>query len=257
MNSPFIGMDPYLEGGLWPDVHHGLIGELQKVLVPLIRPKYVARVERYVVKDTYPEKDRGIMYPDVGVYLNANRVEESMVAYGDQPLPTPPTISIAITEPVEVRIYVLEIRDRDNNQLITAIEVLSPVNKRKPGLAPYLAKREKLYQEGIHLLEIDLLRRGTRPFKHKKLADALYVIALTRAYEGKTDIWSMDLATPLPTIPIPLIEGDEDILVNLQAILNEVYKNCAYDLSIDYSKSPPPPKLAKELWKDIKKSPSK
>lgn len=257
MNSPFIGMDPYLEGSLWSDVHHELIGQLKRILVPLIRPKYVARVERYVVKDTYPEKDRGIMYPDVGVYLNAKRVEEPMIAYGDQRLPTPPTISIAITEPVEVRIYVLEIRDVDNNQLITAIEVLSPVNKRKPGLAPYLAKREKLYQEGIHLLEIDLLRRGTRPFAHKKLVDAFYVIALTRANEGKTDIWSMDLDTSLPTIPIPLMEGDEDVLVDMQAVLNEVYKNAAYDLSIDYSKPPPPPKLAEHLWKNIQKSPSK
>ena len=55
MKSPFIGMDPYLEGSLWSDVHHGLISGLQKILAPLIRPKYVARVERYVVKDTSPQ----------------------------------------------------------------------------------------------------------------------------------------------------------------------------------------------------------
>ncbi len=249
MKSPFIGMDPYLEGSLWSDVHHGLIGRLQKTLVPLIRPKYVARVERYVVKDTSPQKDAGIMYPDVGVYLNENRVEEPMIAYGSQRLPTPPTISIALIEPIEVRIPVLEIRDVDNNQLVTAIEVLSFINKRKPGLAPYLSKREKLHQEGVHLLEIDLLRRGTRPFEHPDLKDALYVVALTRGLDTKIDIWTMDLTTSLPVVPIPLKENDSPIFVDLQKALNQVYEDAGFDLSIDYSKAPPLPKMEEKLWK--------
>jgi len=256
MKSPFIGMDPYLEGSLWTDVYHRLIGELQKMLVPLIRPKYVARVERYVVKDTSPQKDVGIMYPDVGVYLNANRVEEPMIAYGQQRLPTPPTISIAFVEPVEVRIPILEIRDIDNNQLITAIEVLSFINKRKPGLEPYLTKRKNLYKEGVHLLEIDLLRRGIRPFEHPDLKNTLYVVALTRGNDTKTDIWSMDLETPLPVVPVPLKEGDTDVFVDLQRTLNQVYEDAGFDLSINYAKAPPPPKMAEKLWNRVNKKES-
>jgi hypothetical protein len=36
MPSPFPGMDPYLEGRLWPDVHHTLAVELRRHLVPLL-----------------------------------------------------------------------------------------------------------------------------------------------------------------------------------------------------------------------------
>lgn len=46
MPSPFPGMDPYLESPvIWPDVHHGLISEIQAALNPRLRPRYVARVE--------------------------------------------------------------------------------------------------------------------------------------------------------------------------------------------------------------------
>ena len=46
---------------------------------------------------------------------------------------TPTTVVIPATTPIRVRIPEIEIRDIQNNQLITAIEILSPVNKRKPG----------------------------------------------------------------------------------------------------------------------------
>ncbi len=49
MPSPFPGMDPYLEDpGLWPDVHHGLISEMQANLNAHVRPKYYVRVEERV-----------------------------------------------------------------------------------------------------------------------------------------------------------------------------------------------------------------
>lgn len=44
MPSPFPGMDPYLEGYLWPDVHQRLATEISKQLTPRLRPKYVARL---------------------------------------------------------------------------------------------------------------------------------------------------------------------------------------------------------------------
>ena len=67
MSSPFPGTDPYLEGHLWPDVHRALAGEIRRRLVPLLRPRYVARLEVYVVEDETPEIEIGILYPDVEV----------------------------------------------------------------------------------------------------------------------------------------------------------------------------------------------
>lgn len=43
MPSPFPGMDLYLEGYLWPDVHHALANKIWQQLAPKIRPSYTVR----------------------------------------------------------------------------------------------------------------------------------------------------------------------------------------------------------------------
>ncbi|MDY7006966.1 MAG: DUF4058 family protein [Cyanobacteriota bacterium] len=68
----------------------------------------------------------------------------------------------------------MEIRVTAQNILVTCIEVLYPVNKRETGLTNYRQKRRRLYQAGVHLLEIDLLCRGTRPFSHPQMPDFAY-----------------------------------------------------------------------------------
>lgn len=64
MPSPFPGMDPYLETGLWPDVHNALASKIRAFLAPQLRPKYAARLEIYVVEDTSFDSEIGILYPD-------------------------------------------------------------------------------------------------------------------------------------------------------------------------------------------------
>ena len=64
MTSSFPGMDPFLEGYLWPDVHHDLASAIRQLIAPLIAPKYVARMNIYTVEDTSPEEDINIIYPD-------------------------------------------------------------------------------------------------------------------------------------------------------------------------------------------------
>lgn len=41
MTSPFPGMDPYLEGYLWPDVHNRLAVIISDLIAPQIRPKKI------------------------------------------------------------------------------------------------------------------------------------------------------------------------------------------------------------------------
>jgi hypothetical protein len=48
MASPFPGMDPYLEGYLWSDVHQSLAAQLKRQLSPLVRPNCVVRLARYM-----------------------------------------------------------------------------------------------------------------------------------------------------------------------------------------------------------------
>lgn len=245
MTSPFPGMDPYLEGDLWPDVHHALASQIRRQLMPLIRPKYVARISRYVVEDHTPESEIGIMYPDVEVLQgrSSGEANEPSTAYSAGNTPSPPALSVPVIASVEVQIPVVEIRDAKSNRLITAIEILSPVNKRAPGLEQYLQKRRRLHQAGVHFLEIDLLRRGTRSVRHPKLQKSDYLIALTRAYQPQTDLWPVGMRSPLPTVPVPLSPPDEDVLLDLQQAIRAVYEDAAYYLSIDYDAAPPPPEL--------------
>jgi len=246
MPSPFPGMDPYLESYLWPDAHNALANKLRQQLTPLLRPRYTARLGVYVVEDTAPESDVGIMYPDVEVMLQepagADRGAAGIAAA--MRTITPATLSIPVILPVDVQLVNVEIRDTASNQLVTSIEILSPVNKREPGLTQYRLKRQRLYQAGVHLIELDLIRRGARPVAHHRLPNVPYLIALTRAHTGKTDVWPLTLHDALPTLPIPLRPPDDDITLDLAAALTAVYNEAAYDLSIDYRQDPPPPALS-------------
>lgn len=244
MASPFPGMDPYLEGDLWPDVHHALASQIRRQLMPLIQPKYVARISRYVVEDSNPEQEIGIMYPDVELLQVKREVKEPEPSYANTGSFSPPSLSIPILEPIEVEIPVVEIHDVQGNRLITAIEILSPVNKRSPGREQYLHKHQRMHRAGTHFLEIDLLRRGTRSIQHPRLTTNAYLIALTRAEARKIDVWPLELSAKLPIVPVPLLPEDEEVLLDLQKALSTVYEEAAYQLSIDYTQIPPPPVLS-------------
>ena len=246
MPSPFPGMDPYLEAGLWPDVHNALSGKLRAFLAPQLRPKYAARLEIYVVEDTSPESEIGILYPDVEVFQIRQRTLTPEPAIRQSNIATTPAqLTLPVIQPVEIRVPTVEIRDTTNNVLVSCIEILSPANKREPNITDYRKKRLRLYNANVHLIEIDLLRRGTRPFNHPRLPDVPYLVTLTRAGSGVIDVWFMTLQDTLPTIPVPLLLPDPDAVLDLQAAMNAIYDEAGYDLSIDYTQTPPPPAFSK------------
>ena len=246
-------MDPFWEGYLWPDLHHRLATVISDLLTPQIRPSFVARITKYTVMDTHPAEEAGVMYPDVEIFRR--NVEEPAAIYANSELPpnfTPVTISISPISPIEVRIPVVEIRDRDDNRLISAVEILSPVNKRKPGLEPYQKKRKQYFESGVHLLEIDLIRRGQRPFDHPELPSSHYLITLVRAGNNPTDFWAFDVQDHLPVVPVPLDDMHDDVVLDLEHAIGLIYERSDYGLSINYKKSPPPPKFNKvdQAWMD-------
>ncbi len=235
MPSPFPGMDPYLEGYLWPDVHSALANKIRQQITPLLRPKYTARLEVYLAEDPFPEGEIGILYPAQTIAHDSPSPNLGRGGRG---------VRAAVLEAPVCRLTSVEIRDTAKNRLITSIEILSPVNKREPGLTAYRQKRQRLYQANVHLLELDLLRRGTRPFAQPRLPNAPYCIALTRAQAKQIEFWPIELPTPLPVVPVPLQDSDSDVPLDLQAVLNAIYDEAAYDLSLDYGQPPPPPTLS-------------
>jgi hypothetical protein len=246
MPSPFPGMDPYLEGYLWPDVRSALASKIRQQLTPLLRPKYIARLEVYRVEDPFPEGEIGITYPDVEVLEAQSQPQSRPANSRATTVITPPSLTLPVPETLEVRVTTVEIRDAARNRLVTSVEILSPVNKREPGLTAYRQKRRRLYEASVHLLEIDLLRRGTRPFAQRRLPPVPYCIALTRAGAKHIEIWPVPLASPLPVVPIPLQPPDEDVPLDLRAALRDIYDEAAYDLSLNYNEPPPPPAFSAE-----------
>lgn len=243
MKSPFPGMDPYLEGYIWPDVHNELASAIRELLAPHLAPKYVARIAPYTVEDTSPESEVGIIYPDVAVLSRKNKLQEPAVVYERDGSISPPDVEIPSNISIPVRIPVVEIRDVAKNRLITAIEILSPVNKKKPGLDVYREKRMDLHRAGVHLVEIDLLRRGTRPFVHPMMPQKQYIVTLMRAGSRKTEVWAFNVQDALPVLPVPLVTPDPDVPLDLKLALDMIYERGMYELSIDYEKEPPPPEF--------------
>ena len=250
MKSPFPGMNPWLEGYLWPDVHNRLAQVISELLAPQIAPKYVARLAIATIMDYDPESEIGITYPDVEVFKSTNIVEEPSVTYGNSVL-TEPTLIAPFKLPIEVRIPVVEIRDTARNKLVTAIEVLSPVNKRNPNLKNYREKVEELHKNHVHVLEIDLLRRGTRPFSYRKTISH-YQVQLLRAKTHKAAVWAVNIQDKLPVLPVPLLIPDPDAVLDLGKVMNIIFERSLYHLSIDYHTKPAPPAFFEQDWVWIK-----
>ncbi|GET42605.1 hypothetical protein MiSe_74230 [Microseira wollei NIES-4236] len=160
MPSPFPGMNPYLEHpALWSGIHHRLITAIANDLNPHLRPKYIAAIEERVYEMS-GEKSVLVGIPDVAVQrvsavTNATASNIAVAAPSAQPI----EVTIPLPE-ISTESY-LEIRAVETEEVIAAIEVLSPKNKQSVvGRLQYEAKRQKILGSSTHLVEIDLLRQG-------------------------------------------------------------------------------------------------
>jgi hypothetical protein len=136
----------------------------------------------------------------------------------------------------------VQVRDIQRRQLVAAIEILSPTNKGKEGRREYLRRRERFLDSDVHLLEIDLLRKGRRVPMEQELPAAPYFVFLSRADERPvTEVWPIPLDQPLPTVPVPLRERDADARLDLQQAVTMAYDECCLSDMIDYTKPPDVP----------------
>lgn len=242
MNSPFPGMDPYLEEpGGWPTIHHWLLSVMGEMLVALIAPHYSVRIEeRVYLTDDDDAETRQRLAPDL--YL----VEHAPPQQGNQTASltaTPPTLIEPLFEP-ETRDRFLTIRDRRSRELVTTIELLSPWNKAAGarGRKEFQAKRDTVFATRTHWIEIDLLRSGERPDEVAGKSD--YYALLRRANGGgRLEVWYVDLRDPLPRIAVPLRAPHPDVVLDLQVAFNTIYTRARYADDIDYSRPVPPPPL--------------
>jgi len=243
MPSPFIGMDPYLEGYLWADVHQALAYQFRKQLAPLVEPHYAVRLAVFMLTDHAPAHELGILYPDVEVVRPRRPTERAIRETVHAVAISPAPVSIPLTVPVQVRLVSVEVRDAANNRLVTSIEILSPANKREPGLSNLQAKRDQLRMSDVHVLEIDLIRRGMRTWPTDSIPPSPYLATLVRAGHAHAEIWPIGLRERLPILPVPLRSPDPDVPLDVQTALDTIYDEARYALTINYAETPPEPPL--------------
>jgi hypothetical protein len=255
----FPGMDPYLEHPhLWSGFHHTLITYIRDYLRPLLRPRYVAAVEDRVYLEG---ADREIV-PDLWV-LRAQATQEQ-----------PPSLmqsSLATVEeetPLLVKVPALEVHEgyitildrRSGQKVVTVIEVASPTNKYAgPGRRLYKTKRREVLASDVHLVEIDLLRKGPhilaipKRTARREAGDYDYLSCVNRAKgcRDEYELYPARVRGKLPRILVPLAGADPDVKLEIQSVLGQTYDAGSYRERIDYSK-PCVPRLSAEdqNWAD-------
>ncbi len=249
MPSPFPGMNPYIErASVWHDFHESFMPLVREILTPQVLPRYKVRIDEHVyIHELSAEERRFIGRGDI--LISALQPTGAAAAVASPVLDAPAEVRVPAVDS-ETHSF-LEIRDRDNQELVTVVELLSPCNKYAgPDREQYLAKARLLQQRWVHFVEIDLLRGGPRtPWLDMPECD--YCVVVSRfERRPKAGFWPIHLRERLPEIPIPLRGGDADARVDLQQVLHRIYDAAGY--AYDIYSGPPEPALsaADAVWAD-------
>ncbi len=241
MPSPFPGMDPWIEKPeYFGDFHHSMTYLLREAINARVPKGYAARGTTLVWMEEEQRRE-----PDVGVFDRSGR---------DRTFNGPLTMAgaIAVEEeaaPVERKQSYLKIFAKDGMRLVTVVELVSRSNKRPgKGRKAYLKKQAECKENGVHLVEIDLLRGGP----HTTVVPLAKLRAKAGAFDYHASIATcgatiryyavpIRLAEPLPTIPIPLDPEVEPVRVDLQPLFERTYDTGKYGEFMDFAKPCDPP----------------
>jgi hypothetical protein len=238
VRSPFPGMDPYLEDpGGWVGVLDGLIVAIRADLNRRLGPDFVADAGTTVYVVTAEE--RRWVFPDIFVVEAQQAVASAVGSRIAAP------VQVLLAGPETFSQPHVVIRDRASREVVTILEVLSPINKAPAdsrARSDFLRKRAEVIASRTHWVEIDMLRAGERPPEVRGAGD--FYALVKRAGTVVADVWPIGLRDRLPTIGVPLRDDVADLPLDLQSMLDRVWADGRYADLIDYAGPPPPPALA-------------
>jgi hypothetical protein len=257
-------MDPYLEHPKWfHGFHNSLIIHLQEQIQPRLPAGYYAQNGQRI----WLERIRRSVEPDVNVMREREPAGRSPEGGG-----------IAVAEPVvrdeieasqsvlvtiktgasrEHTEWFLEIRElsRGQDRLVATIEVVSPANKTPSHQAfdQYRKKQRAALAGQVHLIEIDLLRKGMhvtavpRALARAKAGPFDYHVSVHRFDRPRGFfVYPIRLEERLPVLAIPLLPGDPEVLLDLQAAFDRTYDGGPYRKAVRYGEAPIKPALRSE-----------
>ncbi|MDR3635845.1 MAG: DUF4058 family protein [Isosphaeraceae bacterium] len=259
MPSPFPGMDPYLEAPhIWPDVHDALAAEMRNELNQSLPSPYYARLQmRPELGIVEESKGRQRVVPDVVIVHSSQKQPlAATTALLERPRRDISRSIELVVDLEPIRHHFVEIRDpNQGHKLITLIEILSPSNKRPgPDREDYRRKQREILDSDANLVEIDLHRSGERVLADLNLEALLaqtdprpdYIVSVNRAWLRATgnayQIFPCSLHEWLPCFPVPLKQGETEVLLDLQYAFNRAYDSGPYRRgAVDYALPPVPP----------------
>ena len=264
MPSPFPGMDPFLENGeLWSEVHSRLIVAIADAIAPELLPSYYVAIEKRTYQSwSSTEAKRPLprpLVPSVGEGGNiqgcgfafdspSTRIGGKGLGDGGKPCEAieqvatatlarpdePQMVTIPMAEEVQERY--LEIREAQSGEVVTAVELLSPTNKRAgEGREKYLRKRQLVLASQTHLVEIDLIRAGV-PIPIEGAQERTdYRIVVSRAEQRpRAALYGFNVRDAFPVFALPLRDGTEGPLLDLRPLLDGIYERTGYGVRVDY-----------------------
>ncbi|MDZ8110583.1 MAG: DUF4058 family protein [Nostoc sp. DedQUE12a] len=237
MPSPFPGMNPYLENPeLWAEVQSWLVIAIADAIAPQLRPKYRVAVEKRIYQ-MIDENYILVGIPDVTIGRSLTNTDKEKFNIAVASPPTKP-ITVNVPMPEEVREGYLEVREVGTGEIVVAIEVLSPKNKRSgEGRKAYESKRQQVLSSLTHLIEVDLLRDGEpMPILGNQIKSDYRILVSRSEFRPKAELYPFGLQEQIPTFLLPLRRDDTEPLVDLQALIHGVYERAGFDLAIDYTR---------------------
>jgi len=223
-------MDPYLAHPvLWEGVHARLVVAIANQLQPRLDPRYITSiVERVFIES--PQR----RVPDVRIQKDLDGGE---------------ALAIVEVEDLEIHQKRIEILDAYNAMnLVALIEVVSPTNKATgPGRVSYQQKQQDVFAGNCHLIEIDLISGGRHVLSVQewrveplKPFDSLCCVSRW-PWRNRFELYPCRLRQRLRRLHIPLADGDPDVMLDLQAALEQIYLEGRYARRIRYDRPCDPP----------------
>jgi hypothetical protein len=249
MPSPFPGMDPYLEHPtIFPGLHNRLIAGISDALQAALPAPYFAEIGERV----WVEVAQRFIEPDASIF----RGPSEPGAIAALPIRSRPVVvTVPHDERRESWVEIRTMAGGGDERLVTAVEILSPSNKTpgERGRDLYVRKQQEWLDRPAYLVEIDLLRGGL----HTTAVPLDYLRASVEPYDYHVSIHRSDrfedflvypirLPEPLPEIAVPLLPGDPEVPIDLQAVFDRAYDVGPYRRRIRHREIKPTPALPGE-----------
>ena len=237
-------MDPFLEdAAFWEGFHDVLIACCMFDIEQRLPDGYISNVKERAEVISRDDPAARVYVPDIGVSRRVpKRRPKGGRSGGVAVAERVEWVTIPSIDSIEVREAYLEIQKLPGYDLVTVIELMSPWNKNGAGVAIHRGKRAALVRDGVHFVELDLLRGGARTELAEPLPPADYCAMVFRAdRKPDVDVIAWKLRDKLPAaIPVPLRAPDKDATLNLGAALHAAYDQGRYDRKLRYARAVDP-----------------